>query len=76
MRQGLGIATMSSTTTRELQGADWVAPDCAGMNFYDCDPGLQHGVSLYLPEDLRAVVEPRVNATRPSTLRKWRPSDS
>jgi acyl-CoA dehydrogenase len=51
---------MSSTTTRELQGADWVAPDCAGMNFYDCDPGLQYGVSLYLPEDLRAVVEPKM----------------
>ncbi|MFY0613568.1 MAG: acyl-CoA dehydrogenase family protein [Hyphomicrobiaceae bacterium] len=41
-------------------GADWVAPDCAGMNFYECDPGLNLGLALYLPDDLRAVVEPHM----------------
>jgi acyl-CoA dehydrogenase len=52
---------MSRTNIRTRQGADWVAPDCAGMNFYDCDPGLKHGVSAYLPDDLRAVVEPKMS---------------
>lgn len=51
---------MSSTTTRTTKGANWVAPDCTGMNFYDCDPGLKHGVAAYLPDELRAVVEPHM----------------
>jgi acyl-CoA dehydrogenase len=49
---------MTNANTEILHGADWVAPDCAGMNFYDCDPGLRRGVEIYLPDDLRAVVEP------------------
>lgn len=40
------------------ENADWVAPDCAGMNFYDCDAGLIQGVERYLSPDLRAAVEP------------------
>ncbi|MGI9426612.1 MAG: acyl-CoA dehydrogenase family protein [Hyphomicrobiaceae bacterium] len=51
---------MTDPITETLVGADWVAPDCAGMNFFDCDPGLQHGIAAYLPDDLRAVVEPQM----------------
>ncbi|MEM7747614.1 MAG: acyl-CoA dehydrogenase family protein [Pseudomonadota bacterium] len=40
------------------QDADWIAPDCAGMNFYDCDAGLVQGVERYLSTDLRAAVAP------------------
>ena len=43
------------------RGADWVAPDCAEMNFYAVDPGLQAGIAAYLPDDLREVVEPEMN---------------
>ncbi len=42
------------------QGADWVAPDCAGMNFFAVDRGLQQGIEAYLPSELRAVVEPQM----------------
>ena len=48
---------MSNST----KGADWVAPDCAGMNFYAVDRGLQSGIAAYLPADLRAVVEPQMD---------------
>ncbi len=41
------------------RGADWVAPDCAGMNFFAVDKGLRSGIAAYLPADLRAVVEPQ-----------------
>jgi len=51
---------MTDADNETLQGADWVAPDCAGMNFYACDPGLKHGLALYLADDLRAVVEPHM----------------
>ena len=46
--------------TEVLRGADWVAPDCAGMNFFAADTGLQSGIAAYLPDDLRAVVEPQM----------------
>ena len=49
---------MNDAGMNTSQRADWVAPDCAGMNFYDCDQGLNLGVARYLPADLRAVVEP------------------
>ena len=44
-----------------MKGADWVAPDCAGMNFFAVDKGLQSGIAAYLPYDLRAVVEPQMD---------------
>ncbi len=43
------------------RGADWVAPDCAGMNFYASDRALNRGMALYLPERLRAVIEPHLH---------------
>ena len=52
---------MTNAASEQLQGAAWVAPDCSGMNFYACDPGLQQAIALYLPSDLRAVVEPKMH---------------
>ena len=31
------------------RGSDWIAPDCAGMDFYAVDRGLQDLMSIYLP---------------------------
>src|SRR5271165_4392467 len=39
-------------------GSDWVAPDCAGMDFYAADHGLRDLLALYLPADVRATLEP------------------
>jgi acyl-CoA dehydrogenase len=39
-------------------GSDWVAPDCAGMDFYAADHGLRDLLALYLPADIRATLEP------------------
>ncbi len=52
---------MSDATIEKLKGADWVAPDCSGMNFFSIDKGLQSGMAAYLPEGLRAVVEPQMH---------------
>jgi alkylation response protein AidB-like acyl-CoA dehydrogenase len=52
---------MSNATAKNLKGADWVAPDCTGMNFFSSDQGLQSGIAVYLPDDLRAVVEPQMD---------------
>ncbi len=49
---------MNDAGVETSQDADWVAPDCAGMNFYDCDPGLMQGVERYFSTDLRTAVEP------------------
>ena len=32
-------------------GSDWIAPDCAGMDFYAIDRGLQDLLRLYLPHE-------------------------
>jgi acyl-CoA dehydrogenase len=31
-------------------GSDWIAPDCAGMNFFATDPGLRDLLAIYLPD--------------------------
>ena len=31
-------------------GSDWIAPDCAGMDFYAIDQGLRDLLSLYVPK--------------------------
>lgn len=49
---------MTDTATAATRGADWVAPDCTGMDFFECDAGLKQGIASYLPAELRAVVEP------------------
>ena len=40
------------------KGSDWIAPDCAGMDFYAADPGLRDLLALYVPVDIRATLEP------------------
>lgn len=32
-------------------GSDWIAPDCAGMDFYAADTGLRDLLTFYLPSD-------------------------
>jgi alkylation response protein AidB-like acyl-CoA dehydrogenase len=32
-------------------GSDWIAPDCAGMDFFATDPGLRDLLAIYLPAD-------------------------
>jgi alkylation response protein AidB-like acyl-CoA dehydrogenase len=40
------------------KGSDWIAPDCAGMDFYAADHGLRDLLALYVPADIRATLEP------------------
>jgi alkylation response protein AidB-like acyl-CoA dehydrogenase len=40
------------------QGSDWVAPDCAGQDFYAIDRGLRDLLALYLPAETREVLAP------------------
>jgi acyl-CoA dehydrogenase len=51
---------MSNASVGNNQGADWVAPDCAGMNFFALDAGVQSGIQAYLPDDLRQTVVPHM----------------
>jgi acyl-CoA dehydrogenase len=32
-------------------GSDWIAPDCAGIDFYSIDRGLQDLLTIYLPAE-------------------------
>ena len=41
---------MPSAQTRV--GSDWIAPDCAGMDFFAADPGLRDLLEVYLPATL------------------------
>jgi len=34
---------------RPRAGSDWIAPDCAGMDFYTADRGLRDLLAIYLP---------------------------
>ncbi len=34
---------------RPRRGSDWIAPDCAGMDFYAADRGLRDLLAIYLP---------------------------
>ena len=40
------------------KGSDWIAPDCAGMDFYAIDRSLQDLLRIYLSDDARAYFEP------------------
>jgi acyl-CoA dehydrogenase len=40
------------------KGSDWIAPDCAGMDFYAIDRSIQDLLRIYLPDDVRAHFEP------------------
>ena len=39
-------------------GSDWIAPDCAGMDFFAIDRGLQDLLRIYLPDDVRTHFGP------------------
>ena len=51
---------MPDDITAPRSGADWVAPDCAGLNFFEIDKGLQAGIDAYLPAALRDCVVPEM----------------
>jgi len=40
------------------RGSDWVAPDCAGMDFYAADNGLRDLLTLYVSAETRAILDP------------------
>jgi acyl-CoA dehydrogenase len=44
------------------RGSDWIAPDCAGQNFFAIDRGLQDLLALYLPDDLLTTLRPHYEA--------------
>ncbi len=44
--------------TKDLSGADWIAPDCHGENFYDIDPGFKALLKFYMDPKLHAHMEP------------------
>jgi acyl-CoA dehydrogenase len=39
-------------------GSDWIAPDCSGMDFYAADQGLRDLLALYVPAEVRVVLQP------------------
>ena len=41
-------------------GADYLAPDCRGMNFFDADPAIADVLRLYMPQDLYDHLEPHM----------------
>ena len=46
------------TTEAAHDPSRYVAPDCAGQDFYAIDRGLRDLLALYLPADTRAALEP------------------
>ena len=44
--------------TKDLSGADWIAPDCHGENFYHLDPGFKALLKFYMDPALHAHMEP------------------
>jgi acyl-CoA dehydrogenase len=47
---------LNETDARAKRGADHIAPDCAGENFYAIDRGLRDLLALYLePDDFRRL---------------------
>jgi alkylation response protein AidB-like acyl-CoA dehydrogenase len=40
------------STDRPRTGSDWIAPDCAGMDFHAADRGLRDLLAIYLPRDV------------------------
>ncbi len=39
-------------------GSDWIAPDCAGMDFHGTDHGLRDLLAIYLPADVLDQLTP------------------
>ena len=49
-------ALVQDAPKRNLE--DWLAPDCAGENFFEIDRGLQDLLHLHMPDDLRRHMTP------------------
>ena len=47
-------------------GSDWIAPDCAGMDFYAADRSLRDLLEIYLPEDVRSHFTPHFQRMGPA----------
>jgi acyl-CoA dehydrogenase len=45
-------------TDHARTGSDWIAPDCAGMDFFAADQGLRDLLAIYLPRDIRDHLTP------------------
>ncbi len=58
MRRGLEPAAETMHEGSRRQGSDWVAPDCAGQDFYAIDRGLRDLLALYLPAEIRETLTP------------------
>ena len=43
-------------------GSDWIAPDCAGQNFFEIDHGLRDLLALYLPAEMLTHLTPHYRA--------------
>ena len=52
---------MTETTLQRDLDASAIAPDTRGMNFYRADQSLRDLLALYLPDDLRAHLEPHLD---------------
>ena len=53
-------AQSKPTATQHLSGADWIAPDCHGENFYHLDPGFKALLEFYMPAKLHAHMTPHL----------------
>jgi len=54
--------------------ADWVAPDCHGLNFFEIDRSLRDLITIYLADDLRDHLTPhfrRLGALAGSEIDDW-----
>ncbi len=49
---------MDSATQPARTGSDWIAPDCAGLDFFAVDQGLRDLLAIYLPEQIREQLTP------------------
>jgi acyl-CoA dehydrogenase len=43
---------------RPRTGSDWIAPDCAGMDFFAADQGVRDLLAIYLPPDVLERLTP------------------
>lgn len=60
MTIAIGDATTAATRRPAPFSADYIAPDSAGQNFFDIDPTLRSLVEIYVPGEVRSVVEPHM----------------
>lgn len=54
-------AAVSETVELPKSLNDWIAPDCAGQNFYEIDQSLQSLLMLYMDDDVREHMTPHLD---------------